>query len=143
MIAFLLWIGAGLSFPVVADVRRSLAAGPSQAAALRERLKTTSMIVIPSAIITLVTGLLLINFRGGFGVVPVRIHVGLLCALLVFAIGAGFTSPAMMRFGQALEKGELPEAGAAADRLILGLRLEDGLRLLALLSMLIPLENFS
>lgn len=142
VVGMLLWLGAGLSFPVVADVRRSLAAGPSQASALRERLKTTSMIVIPSAIVTLVTGLLLITFRGGFGAVPPRIHVGLLCALLVFATGAGYTSPAMIRMGNALEKGEVPEANAAADRVVLGLRLEDTLRLLALLAMLIPFENF-
>lgn len=142
VIGMLLWLGAGLSFPVVADVRRSLAAGPSQAVALRERLKTTSMIVIPAAIVTLVTGLLLVTFRGGFGAVPVRIHVGLGCAVLVFAIGAGFTSPAMIRLGNTLEKGALSEASAAADRVTLGLRLEDALRFLALLAMLIPLENF-
>lgn len=141
LIGMLLWLGAGLSFPVVADVRRSVAAGQGAALGLRERLRTTSMIVIPAALATLLSGLMLVMLRGGFGAVPVRIHLGLGLAIGVFIIGAGFTSRAMFALTRALESGDQRAAEAQAQKVATGLYLEDTLRLATLLAMAVPFEN--
>src|SRR5262249_13771856 len=75
--AIILWVGGGFSLPVVADIRRTLALGTEHGKALHARLVTTTRLVVPSAVVALLTGVALIQLGGGFSAVPHRFHVAL------------------------------------------------------------------
>ena len=68
--AIILWVGGGFSLPVVADIRRTVALGRAHGSALHARLVTATRLVAPAAVVALLTGVALIQLRGGFGAVP-------------------------------------------------------------------------
>jgi len=68
--AIILWVGGGFSLPVVADIRRTVALGRAHGSALHARLVTATRLVVPAAVVALLTGVALIQLRGGFGAVP-------------------------------------------------------------------------
>lgn len=137
--AIILWVGGGFSVPVVADIRRTLALGSAHGSALHARLVTTTRVVIPSAVVALLTGLALIQYHGGFGAVPYRFHVALGLVLLMFLVGGTLTNPAINLLGRALASGDDPVAQRAARTLIWSLRTEDILRFAILVLMVLPL----
>lgn len=137
--AVILWVGGGFSLPVVADIRRTLALGTEHGPALHARLMTTTRLVVPSAVVALLTGVALIQLRGGFSAVPPRFHVALGLALLMFLIGGAQTHAALKALGSALASGDHIVAQRAAGKLIWCLRTEDSLRLAILVLMVLPL----
>jgi hypothetical protein len=139
-IGVIAWLGAGLSVPFVAALRRTLAAGLEGGPALMARLRLTTFVVVPSAVLALGSGLALASLRGGLGALPPRYSWALGLALAVFAVGGGFTSPAMKRLGAALSRGDRPDAERCAALIVLGLRMEDALRLSVLVLMVLPIE---
>jgi uncharacterized membrane protein len=137
--AIILWVGGGFSLPVVADIRRTLALGTEHGPALHARLVTITRLVVPSAVVALLTGVALIQLRGGFSAVPRRFHVALGLALLMFLVGGAQTNPALTALGRALASGDHLVAHRAAGKLIWCLRIEDSLRLVILVLMVLPL----
>jgi uncharacterized membrane protein len=137
--AIILWVGGGFSLPVVADIRRTVALGKEHGAALHARLVTTTRLVLPSAVVAVLTGVALIQLRGGFSAVPHRFHVALGLALLMFLVGGAQTNPAITALGRALASGDHIIARRAAGKLIWCLRIEDSLRLAILVLMVLPL----
>jgi len=137
--AIILWVGGGFSLPVVADIRRTLALGTEHGKALHARLVTTTRLVVPSAVVALLTGVALIQLRGGFSAVAHRFHVALGLSLLVFLVGGAQTNPAINVLGRALASGDHIVAQRAAGKLVWCLRVEDSLRLAILVLMVIPL----
>ena len=137
--AIILWVGGGFSLPVVADIRRTLVLGPEHGPALHARLMTTTRLVVPSAVVALLTGVALIQLRGGFGVVPLRFHVALGLVLLIFLLGGLRTNPAITALGRAFASGDHLLAQRTASKLIWCLRMEDSLRLAILVLMVLPL----
>lgn len=140
VIAMLLWLGAGLGYPVIRDLQRTLALDCTHGQKLIARLRTTTRIVVPAAVVTVASGFGLIFARGGFAQVPVRIHVGLALALAVFGVGAAYTSRAMKALEISFRQEDQSGARQAADRVIRGLWIEDALRFTVLLLMLVPVE---
>jgi hypothetical protein len=137
--AIILWVGGGFSVPAVADIRRTLTLGAAHGPALHARLVTTTRVVVPSAVVALLTGLALIQLRGGFSAVPYRFHAALGLALLMFLVGGTQTNPAITVLGRALASGDDTVAQRAARKLIWSLRTEDILRFAILVLMVLPL----
>lgn len=137
--AIILWVGGGFSVPVVADIRRTLALGSEHGPALHARLVTTTRLVVPSAVVALLTGVALIQFHGGFSAVPSRFHVALGLTLLMFLLGGALTNPTINVLSRALVSGDHIVAQRAARKLIRCLRIEDSLRLAILVLMVLPL----
>jgi hypothetical protein len=71
---------------VAGDARRSIEAG--DLAGLRGRLARSGPIAAGAGLVTVVTGIALIFAMGGFGAVPVTIHVGLTLGLVMWLLGA-------------------------------------------------------
>jgi hypothetical protein len=138
-VAIILWVGGGFSLPVVADIRRTLALGTEHGPALHARLVTTTRLVVPSAVVAVLTGVALVELRGGFSAVPRRFHIALGLALLIFLVGGAQTNPAITALSRALAGGDHIVARRAAARLIWCLRTEDTLRLAILVLMVRPL----
>jgi hypothetical protein len=136
--AVILWVGAGFSVPVVADIRRTLDLGAEHGPALYARLMTTTRLVVPPAVVALLTGVALVQRRGGFGAVPARFHVALGLALLIFLVGGSQTHPAIKALGRAFGSGDHVLAQRAARKLVWCVRTEDGLRFAILVLMVIP-----
>jgi hypothetical protein len=85
-IAMALWIGFGIYAGL--DARTSIAAGPSNFPALRERQRRVGPIMGASGFLTLITGIVMIFCRGGFAHVSHSIHAGLLTGILASGVGA-------------------------------------------------------
>ena len=79
------WIGA--VFFTSGDVRRTLDAGPSHLALLRDRVGRSTRLAGLSGILTIVTGIGMIVLLGGMGAVSPGIHIGLTIALLALVVG--------------------------------------------------------
>jgi uncharacterized membrane protein len=137
--AIILWVGGGFSLPVVADIRRTLALGSAHGPPLHARLVTTTRLVVPSAILALITGVALIGVRGGFSAAPRRFHIALGLALLIFLVGGAQTNPAITALGRAFAGDDHGGAQRAAGKLIRCLRIEDSLRFTILVLMVLPL----
>lgn len=69
------------------DARRSIEAG-GDLAPLRARLGRSGTIAGVGGMLTLITGVALIFAMGGFGAVPIAIHVGLTLGIVMWALGA-------------------------------------------------------
>jgi hypothetical protein len=137
--AIILWVGGGFSLPVIADIRRTLALGSEHGPPLLARLVTTTRLVVPSAVVALLTGVALIQIRGGFSAVPRRFDVALGIALLLFLVGGTQTNPAITALGRAFAGSNDIGAQSAAGKLIWCLRMEDTLRFTILVLMVFPL----
>jgi uncharacterized membrane protein len=137
--AVILWLGGGFSLPPVRDVRRSVALGREAGARVVARLETITRLVVPAAVVTVLSGLLLVWMRGGFAAVPPRIHAGLALALSVFAVGGLGSRPAIRDLGEAFATGDTGRAEEAARRFVRWVRVEDALRFTTLVLMVVPL----
>jgi hypothetical protein len=82
------WIGSAMF--ATADVRRTFATGEAaHLPLLRERMSKTGMAAGVSGLVTVVTGFALIFVLGGFGSVPISIHIGVTTGVLALVVGAG------------------------------------------------------
>lgn len=142
IVSMILWLGTGLGHPVITDIRRTVALGGVHRAPLIARLRTTTRVVVPAAVVTVVTGVALVLNRGGFATLPVRYHVAIGFALGVFVMGGAFTSRAMKALEASFTADDGDASLRAAGRIVLGLRIEDSLRLGALMLMLLPFERW-
>jgi hypothetical protein len=132
-----IWIGAGLLAP--RDVRQTLLAGPLHVPALMGRLRTTAQAMNTSALLTVVTGLLLVFAGGGIAAMPLRIHVGLALTIAAYVVGRWAIRPRVVEIARSTDK-ELSndEALKLATRFGRAVNLEHGLRLAVLVLMVYP-----
>ena len=126
------WFGHKLLIP--ADIGASL--GSQQAAeSLIERLQRAEPLGIATGLGTLGTGLALV-FAIGPRTVSVGIYVGLALVIVAIAVGAAVARPASVALQDAVAKGDLSSARAAAGRLTIVLWTESTLWSGALVTML-------
>jgi hypothetical protein len=137
--AMILWLGGGLSVPVVADIRRTLEAGLAGGAALSARLRTTTLLVVPSAVVVILSGVALLALRYGFSGAPHRFHLALALALSIFVVGGTQSAPAIKALERAFASADQAAAERAGKKLIRCLRVEDLLRVSVLLLMVLPI----
>lgn len=99
------WFGSALF--ASGDVKRTLAAGPDHIDLLRERMRRFQRVAGVSAVLTILTGFALIFQVGGFGAVPVPIHIGLTLGLVAWGLGIG-TGLTWRKIDAELEAGKSP-----------------------------------
>lgn len=80
------WFGSIMM--LTGDIRRSVELGPPHIAPLVGRVRRSVVIATGSGWTTVLTGVALIFDLGGFGAVPVAIHVGLVLGLCLVGVGA-------------------------------------------------------
>lgn len=78
------WFGTGLA--LVSDARRSIAAGAPHLGPLYVRLLRAAKTMIATSILTVVSGLAMVFYSGGFKFVAVRYHIGLSLGLVALLI---------------------------------------------------------
>jgi hypothetical protein len=127
------WFGHKLLVP--ADLRRSLS-GAAVAEGLLSRVEAAQRLGIGSGLATLTTGLVLIHLSGGFGEMPLRIHLGLALVIVMFVLGATLARPAWNRVRAAIPD-NLGEARKSARVLAGVLIVEQVLWLAALGTMVV------
>jgi putative copper export protein len=131
------WIGGGLS--AAPDIRRTLSLGQPHAGELMPRLRGVANLMNFSALITLVSGLVIVFAIGGFARVPHRIHAGLALTLLAIVVGRWMIRPVIGDIARATRG---PVAGAELDRIVGRFRravgVEHALRLAVLVLMVYP-----
>jgi hypothetical protein len=131
------WIGGGLS--ATPDIRRTLPLGPTHAGELMARLRATASLMNRSALVTVVSGIVVVFAVGGFARVPHRIHLGLLLTMLAIVVGRWLIRPVIVEIARA-SKGA--PSGTEIDRIVARFRvavgLEHALRLAVLILMVYP-----
>jgi hypothetical protein len=134
--AMALWVGG----PPIAvfGFKRALAAGPEVARSAVERLIAVTPLFVAAALVTIVSGATLVGLAGGVSRVPVRILVGAVLVVPVFALGGGVVRPALNALRDHLAGGGTAESGDRyVRRFVWAHRAEQALRLaiLALMSL--------
>lgn len=125
------WLAGGVLVP--GDIRRTVALGKPHTTALVARVNRSARITIGSAAATVLTGLALVFSQGGFGAMPVRIHIGLALTLATFAVGATLADPAWRKVEKILDAdGDLDEARRHARRFMGAFGLEGLLKVIVL-----------
>ncbi len=131
------WIGGGLS--AAPDIRRTLPLGPPHAGELMARLRATASLMNRSALVTVLSGVVLVLVVGGFARVPHRIHVGLLLTMLAIVVGRWMIRPVIGEIAR-VSKGAV--AAVEIDRIVGRFRVAVGvehvLRLAVLILMVYP-----
>lgn len=135
IIAISSWFGHKLLVP--ADIRRSLQGDPQAARDLVGRVERAARIGIGSGLVTIASGVALVLTLGGFGVMPVRIHMALALVIVMFVLGGTLARPSWSRARKAIAGGDLDGARAAADRLIIVIVVEQALWLIVLVLMVV------
>lgn len=107
IIAMTLWFAAGVF--ATSDIRRSLA-NPAEIPGLRVRMKKTGIFAIIGGVLTILTGVGLIFSLGGFGAVPVPIHIALLLSVVQAGIGGGGIGRTWAQIEAKLDAGADPAA---------------------------------
>lgn len=139
VLSMALWIGGSLV--AVIGVRESLERGLDHARATSDRLQAITKLMVPSGLLTLVTGAGLIVLGGGFANMPPRILIGAALTVATFLIGATMANPALTRFKRAVEEEkDLAEAKVQIARFLKAVNLEQMLRLVVLMLMVFRFE---
>jgi hypothetical protein len=107
-----LWFGASLLS--TGDVRRTIKAG-GDTTLLNERMKRMTRVVGPSALLTIVSGVLMIFAMGGFAAVRPAIHIGLVLTIVMWVVGGGGMGLKWRQIQKAMEEGK--DAAALAPHL--------------------------
>ncbi len=129
------WLGATLW--VAGDVRRTLALGKAEAAALGARVSPALSLDLAAGVLVLVTGLLVVFFRG---VQPrVGIMIGFALTLIRLGVVAGGLRPAWRSIAARLQAGDaVPAADAPVKRIAMFSGIAHTLWLVALACMVFP-----
>ena len=128
----------GSNWLVSRDIRRSLQLGKPLLEYLVERVDHLERIVIPTGLLTFVTGLGLIFLAGGFAAVPWRIHVSLVLMFLLFIVGSLLASPTWRKISLIITNdGDLNSAGNLGKKFSDYLAIEHVLRIVILILMVI------
>jgi hypothetical protein len=138
LLSMIVWLGTGLSVPSTADIERTLALPPEHHRPLLDRLKLTTQIVVPSAVTTVITGVVLMQLRGGPFVVSWRYPVALGLAIVTFMIGGLFSQKGLDALEKGIEAGDLEAAKAGGRRFKRAVRVEDLIRLSIFSLMVLP-----
>lgn len=132
-----IWVGAGLLAP--RDVGEALRAGPAHVSALMHRLRATAKVMNSSAMLTVVTGLALVLAGGGFGVMPMRINVGLGLTVLAYAVGRWLVRPSILEIARrGISSIAEPDARRMTVNFTRAVNTEHVLRLAVLVLMVYP-----
>ncbi len=94
------WLGHKALIPF--DLKKSLSPQPAVFIGLLDRLKVAEQLAQGSAVLTLVSGLLLVWLRGGFAAVSGGVQIDLGIVVLMFVLGALFGRPVSIRLRVAL-----------------------------------------
>jgi hypothetical protein len=138
VLAMALWLGG----PPVAvfGARRDLNAGLDLAKSTVERLLAITPLFIASALVTILSGALLVVFAGGISHVPARVLIGAALVVPIFAVGGAMNRPALMKLRDHFATGAEPAAAEhLVRRFLLAHRIEQALRLTVLALMVLPL----
>jgi len=131
-----IWIGAGIGFPL--DVRATVARGPPHTQVLRERVARTTRIVIPCALLTVLTGVALVLSAGGFSQVSPRYAWAFAPVAAGFMTGGGLVEPTLRRLWRAIDAGDRQAQERLARRFTAGIAVEHLLRATTLALMVVP-----
>lgn len=126
------WFGHKLLVP--SDVRASIHDLGASDLFIR-RMKRAERLGVASGLVTLLSGLALINLVWGFAEGPLRIYLGLAAALAMFVVGAAVARPAWKRVRSGLEAGDVAGAAAGVGPFTRALALENLLWVFALATM--------
>jgi hypothetical protein len=137
ILAAAIWIGGAIAVP--GDIRRTLSLGPPHSSQLLPRLRDVARLMNGSAGLTLLTGIAMVAFAGGFEHVPRRIHAGLALTLLAILAGRLLIRPAIGEIAKVVDG---PVSAEQLRRLMarfwLGNGVEHFLRLAVLILMVYP-----
>jgi len=131
-----IWIGAGLTFPL--DIRATVARGPPHTGVLRERVARVTRIAVPAALLTILSGVGLVLYAGGFSAVSTRFLWVFLPVGATLATGGGWCEPALRTLWKAIDAGDRPLQQRMARRFTAGIAVEHVLRFTALALMVVP-----
>jgi putative copper export protein len=92
-LAMAIWIGAAAAAPI--GMRRSLARGADHATDCVRRLQDITKLIVPSAILTLFSGVALVELSGGWRNAPARTYAATALTLLVILVGATIARPTL------------------------------------------------
>jgi hypothetical protein len=138
ILAMTLWVGG----PPVAvfGVREAFGLGPDVAGAAADRLIRITPMFVGSALVTVLTGGVLVLTAGGLSRAPARVLVGAALVVPVFVIGGTVVRPTLMKLREHFREGGGPsEAEPLVRRLIWTHRIEALLRVTILALMVLPL----
>jgi hypothetical protein len=134
LVAMALWLGAALWVP--GDVRRTLAAGAPQRAALPARIRPALRIKVWAGAVTILSGIALAGIARSS---RMGIVVGFALALFLFILDMTIILPAGKRVAAAIEAGgDLPEAQRLSKSLSAFSGIGHLLWLAALVAMALP-----
>lgn len=131
-----LWFGASL--PVAGNVRRALDSSPEALPAVLQNARRAGRVSSIAGWITILSGVALIFTLGGFGAVPIPIHIALTLALVMAGIGAfglGGTVNKMIAAAEGGGEGTLAEVQGLRGRLAMFSGIFQGLWVLVLVLM--------
>jgi uncharacterized membrane protein len=138
VLAMTLWLGG--PFVAVFGVRRAFNAGPDLAKATAERLLSITPVFIVSALVTILSGAVLILLAGGISRVPARILIGAALVVPIFAVGGAMNRPALMKLRDHFAAGrDVSTAEPFVQRFLWAHRIEQVLRVTILVLMVLPL----
>ena len=103
LLAMATWFGATLFAP--GDLRRTLEKTNTDLELLVERLQRTHRVGAVAGWITLLSGVGLILSLGGFGAVPIAIHVSLLLGLITMGVGIFGVGRTLSELGAQVQHG--------------------------------------
>ncbi|WP_437895469.1 hypothetical protein [Sorangium sp. So ce124] len=123
LIAMAFWLAAAVSMP--GDTRRTLLLGRPHVDALVPRARRSIRIALASGLLTIATGGALVAAHGGLGGVSMRIQIGLVLTLVLFAVSAALVLPTWRRLSKLIEGGgDLQHALALSRKLTMYTGLE-------------------
>jgi len=131
-----IWMGAGIGFPL--DVRATIARGPPHTQVLRERVARVTRIVLPCALLTVLTGVALVLSAGGFSQVSPRFLWAFAPVTAGFLTGGGFVEPTLRKLWRAIDDGDRAAQARLARRFTAGIAVEHVFRVTTLALMVVP-----
>lgn len=106
------WIGAGMFFGYAGPRFRAVG-GPAVSGWIQVALGAITRFVAPAAILTALSGVVLVLVEDEFGWDDPFVWIGLAVFVVVLSIGLGWTAPKMRTALVALESGDMPSVAAA------------------------------
>jgi hypothetical protein len=106
------WIGAALFFGYAGPRFRDIG-GPAVSGWVRVALGAIPRFVAPAAVLTALSGVVLVLVEDEYGWGDTFVWIGLAVFIVVLAIGLGWNAPRMRTALAALETGDMPTVAAA------------------------------